>query len=148
MNKLLIGRGLFTLNAIGDAIGGFVADWNATHIFNDRWPPHAKFHDAQTMSFGVFLAASSLFFAWRGSGDRKTNILAAAALGGAVYVSQACAFLFPGVAWTDPEFLDRGQSLSQFPPQLYIDIVALSLVALASWLAWPSKAKMAPQGSV
>jgi hypothetical protein len=22
-----------------------LADSNRTHLFNDRWPPHAKFHD-------------------------------------------------------------------------------------------------------
>lgn len=139
MNKLLIGRCLLTINAIGDAIGGFIADWNATHIFNDRWPLHAKFHDAQTLSFGVFLALASLFFTWRQAGDRKTNVLAAALIGVAVYVSQACAFIFPGVGWTDPEFLDAGQTLTQFPPQLYIDIGAGLLVALATYLAWPPK---------
>jgi hypothetical protein len=44
MNKLMASRALFTVNAIGVAVGGFIADWTPTHIFNPNWPPHAKFH--------------------------------------------------------------------------------------------------------
>jgi hypothetical protein len=100
MNTLVIGRWLFTFNAAVVAAGWFLADMNATHIYNSHWPPHAKFHDGQTMAIGVMLAAASLFFAWRRSGDRQTNILATAVFGGMLYWSQAAANIFPGVAWT------------------------------------------------
>jgi hypothetical protein len=139
MNKLLAGRVLFTMNAAGLAVGGFIADWNATHIYNPNWPPHAKFHNAQTMAFGIVLAAATLFFALRKSGDRRTNVLAAAVTGGAVYWAQAMAWVFPGVAWTDPEFLKAGQTLSQFGPQVYFEILGTGMMLLASWLAWPPK---------
>lgn len=134
-----LGRWLITINAVGLAIGGFLADMNETHIFNDRWPPHAKFHNAQNMAFGPFLALASLFFIWRRSGDRQTNVLAAVLFGGIQYAAQACAFTFPGVAWTDPEFLEAGRSLTDFPPQLYIDMGASLFMIFATWLAWPPK---------
>jgi hypothetical protein len=138
MNKLLIGRALFSINAIGVAIGGFAADWNHTHIFNPAWPPHAKFHDGQTLSFGILLGIFSLFFAWRGSGDRRTNILAAAITGGVTSWAQAGAYAYPGVAWTDPEFLKAGQTLTEFGPQIYFEIAVTVIVLLAAWLAWPT----------
>jgi len=141
MNTLFAARCLFTINAVGIAIGGFVADWNASHIYNPRWPPHAKFHDGQTMAFGVLLGAATLFFAWRRSGDRRTNILAAAFTGGVTLWAQAAAFAFPGVAWTDPEFLGPGQSLHDFAPQIYFEMAVTFVVLLASWLAWPSAAE-------
>jgi hypothetical protein len=140
MNKLLVARCLFTINAAGLAFGGFVADWNESHIFNPRWPPHAKFHNAQTLAFGVVLAAATIFFTWRRSGDRQTNILAAAITGGATYWAQAAAFAFPGIAWTDPEFLKPGQSLDGFGPQVYFEILGSLVIFLAAWLAWPKKA--------
>ena len=37
MNKLLVGRCLFTFNAVGIAAGGFLADLNATHNGARRW---------------------------------------------------------------------------------------------------------------
>jgi len=135
--KLLVGRCLLTFNAVGIAAGGFLADMNATHMYNPRWPPHAKFHDGQTMAFGVLLSLASLFFTWRRSGDRQTNVLAAALIGGVLYWAQAAAFAFPGVAWTDPEFLKPGESLTEFAPQLYIDIGTSVVVMFAAWLAWP-----------
>ena len=144
MSRLLVGRCLLTLNAVGIAIGGFLADMNATHMYDPHWPPHAKFHDGETMAFGVFLSLASLFFTWRRPGDRQTNVLAAALIGGILYGAQAAAFAFPGVTWTDPEFLKPGQSLTEFPPQLYIDIGGSLLVMFAAWLARPQAAKPAP----
>jgi hypothetical protein len=135
--RFIAGRWLITINAVGIAVGGFFADMNATHMFNDNWPPHAKFHNAQTISFGPFLALASLFFIWRRPGDRQTNVLAAVLFGAIQYGAQACAFTFPGVAWTDPEFLAGGKSLTDFPPQLYIDIGATLFMLFATWLAWP-----------
>ena len=141
MNKLLVARCLFTINAAGIAVGGFIADWNASHVFNPRWPPHAKFHDGQTLAIGVLLAAVTLFFAWRRSGDRQTNIVAATLTGGVLYWAQAGAFAVPGVAWTDPEFLKPGQSLHGFAPQIYFEMLGTFVIGLASWLAWPPKAQ-------
>jgi hypothetical protein len=138
MNRLLVARCLFTTNAIGIAVGGFAADWNHTHIFNPDWPPHAKFHNGQTLAFGVLCAAATLFFAWRRSGDRRTNILAAAITGGLTLWAQAAAYTVPGIAWTDPKFLRPDQSLDDFGPQIYFEMAVTFVVLLAAWLAWPS----------
>lgn len=137
MSKSLIGRSLLTFDAIGLIVGGFIADMNATHIYNPRWSPHAKFHDAQTISFGVVLGLVTLFFTWRRSGDRQTNMLAAALFGVVLFWAQAGAYAFPGVAWKDPEFLKAGQSLSDFGPQILIGISMNICVFIATWLAWP-----------
>lgn len=137
MHRSTIGRWLFSLNALLVGGGGLLADLNNTHLYNPRWPPHARFHDGQTMAVGVLLALASLFFAWRGTGDRKTNVLAATLFAGLLYVSQAAANFFPGVAWTDPEFLKPGQTLTQLGPQVYLDLGMTALVLLAAWLSWP-----------
>ena len=44
------------------AAGGFLADWNRTHLFDPGWQPHARFHDAQTILLGSLLGASGLYF--------------------------------------------------------------------------------------
>jgi hypothetical protein len=47
--KIPIGRWLLSLVALFTIAGPYGADWNETHIYNPNWPPHAKFHNAQTM---------------------------------------------------------------------------------------------------
>ncbi len=116
MNRSTIGRWLFSLNAVLVGGGGFLADLNGTHLYNPRWPPHARFHDGQTMAVGLLFALALLFFAWRRGGDRPTNVLATTIFAGLLCVSQAAANLFPAVAWADPEFLQPGQRLAQVAP--------------------------------
>jgi small-conductance mechanosensitive channel len=91
------GRILFTLIAVFNAVSPFLADWNETHIYNPAWPPHAKFHNAQTMAMAVLLALATLYFVWS-SRDSQRIVLPAAVTGGLYWLSQALGFLFPGVA--------------------------------------------------
>jgi hypothetical protein len=39
------GRILLTLVALVTGLGGYVMDWNETHVYNPHWTPHAKFHN-------------------------------------------------------------------------------------------------------
>lgn len=135
--RATVARLLLTLAALVTCVGAALADWNDTHIYNPRWPPHAKFHTGQTISMGVALGLSTLLFTWRRSGDARTNLLAATLFAGTYWWTQAAANFVPGTAWTDPEFLKQGQSLTQFPPQGYIDIALTCVVLLAAWLGWP-----------
>ena len=148
MTRTTWGRVLLTGNAVLAAVGGFLADFNKTHLFNPRWPPHAKFHDGQTMAIGVLLGATSAWFAWRPGGDAKTNIAAAAIAGGTLYWSQALANLFPGVAWTDPDLLKPGQTLEQFSPQLYLDFLMTVAVVAGAWMALSPTGRSPARGGV
>lgn len=38
----MLGKLLLTVDAIALLLGAPIADYNHTHIFNPRWPPHAK----------------------------------------------------------------------------------------------------------
>ena len=141
MNRETIGRLLLTANAAVAAGGGFLADFNRTHLFNPRWPPHARFHDGQTMAEGVLVGLTSLYFAWRKSGDPRTNAVAATIAGGTLYWSQAAANLFPGVGWTDPDLLKPAETMDQVAPQLYLDAVMTLVTLFAGRLMLPKRAK-------
>ena len=119
--------GLLLLTAVNlfQVIGTYAADWSKTHIYNPNWPPHAKFHNAQTMAMAVVLAIASLYFTWRKGGDASTNVLGAAIFGAVYWVTQGLANFYPGVGWTDPEFLKPGQTLSDISPQM--------ISTLSSW---------------
>lgn len=90
----MLGKIFLTIDAIGLLFGAPIADYNHTHIFNPRWPPHAKFvlpyslthpapggrmlrhltanpprrfHGAQTISLSVLLGLATLYYTWRPS---------------------------------------------------------------------------------
>lgn len=84
------------------AVGGFAADWNRTHLFNPAWPPHARFHDAMTISLGALLGGTSLY-ALRAGSDRRDLVVGAAAPA-LFWAAMASAFAYPGTAGLQSEF--------------------------------------------
>jgi hypothetical protein len=95
MRMPLISRLLFTLSAIRLTVGAHVADMNPTHIFNGRWPPHAKFRTGQTLSMSLLLALLTIFFAWRKTSDQREAVLATAGFAATYWVTQATAISYP-----------------------------------------------------
>ncbi len=130
MKNWRIGAWIITLVALVTIIGPFIADWNATHIYNLRWTPHAKFHNAQTMLLGLGLGMSALWLVWRRNGDRQTNLLAATIFAAIYYITQAGSIAFPGTALFDPEF-DTGSAI---PLQPIMIVTILSLLGAAYYL--------------
>jgi hypothetical protein len=72
-------QGLLTVVALVTCFGAFAADWNETHIYNPRWSPHAKIHNGQTMSMGLALGATILYYLWRPvtAANAKDNLITA-----------------------------------------------------------------------
>jgi len=110
MKVATVGKLLISATAVGQMIGPYLFDFNRTHIYNESWPPHAKFHNAQTMSSGVALSVATLVNLWRPGSGRVG--LDAAALSASVYwVSQLSAVLYPGTASVDPPGEDNWPQL-------------------------------------
>jgi len=110
MKVATVGKLLISATAVGQMIGPYLFDFNRTHIYNESWPPHAKFHNAQTMSSGVALSVATLVNLWRPGSGRVG--LDAAALSASVYwVSQLSAVLYPGTASVDPPGKDNWPQL-------------------------------------
>lgn len=110
MKAATVGKALITATAVGQMIGPYLFDFNETHIYNESWPPHAKFHNAQTMSSGVALSVATLVNLWRPGSGRVG--LDAAALSASVYwVSQLSARFYPGTASVDPPAKDNWPQL-------------------------------------
>ena len=53
------GRGLLNLANLITAVAPVAADWNDSHIFNQRWPSHARFHGVVALTMTSSLAAST-----------------------------------------------------------------------------------------
>jgi hypothetical protein len=87
MKGTSFGRVILTSVATLTSVGSFLADWNRTHLFNPNWPPHAKYHDAQTILLGSLLGASGLLLPTQkgqapGEGPRARGSAALVLLGG------------------------------------------------------------------
>ncbi|WP_406304420.1 acetyltransferase [Streptomyces sp. NBC_00885] len=106
MPKLTTGRALLTLTSLVTMTGAYLADWNETHIYNPDWPPHAKFHNAQTMSMGAALGLMGLYLLWvhrdAWSPFRLQVIVGAASV---YWITQLSAILYPGTALVDGDWV-------------------------------------------
>jgi hypothetical protein len=116
--------------------GGFVADamvptTSRQHLWNTRWPPHAKFHNAQTMLMGIFGGLLTLYILF-GFGPLTRPMFFLATLPAASYwLAMSLAQLFPGTAWYDPEFKDASKRPGGFSPQQLLSYAFLVLIAIA-----------------
>jgi hypothetical protein len=99
-------RGRWLLSGIAGltAVSGFVADWNRTHLYNARWPPHAKFHDAWTILLGAGLGGLAIHLLWRRGSDPELELALGAGLPALFWAGQGGSYLFPGTAGMESEF--------------------------------------------
>jgi hypothetical protein len=120
--------------------GGLVADaivpsTAKQHLWNPRWPPHAKFHNGQTMVMGILAGSTSLFILFYFRPLTVPLFLIAAAIASMYWVSLLCAPLFPGTGWSDPEFEDETMRPLGFHPQQLLSYLLCSLLIVAVVLA-------------
>ena len=82
-------------------------------VKNPKWPPHARFHNGQTLSLAIMTAVMSLYFAFRTALPNSTispkeSAFIAAAIGSYYPVSGLTSILYPGADWSDPEYPHGG----------------------------------------
>jgi hypothetical protein len=122
-------KALLTIVSVFTALAAYVADWNETHIYNQRWPPHAKFHNGQTMSMGLALGTATLYHLWRPlkAEAARDNLKTVTIFASLYWITQLSAILYPGTRFTDPEFGDG-------MIQVYICAVTFSFIGFGYML--------------
>lgn len=121
-------------SAVGTVVGTGRADINGTHIFNPKWPPHARFHGAAGWGTVAGSQLIGLWLLWRPdgpTGDRDLSVKVAALLPTISWVPFFLALLTPGTAVEDePGHLPRvaGVPLNLVPATL---IPAVSAIGYA-----------------
>ncbi|KAF2968555.1 hypothetical protein GQX73_g5041 [Xylaria multiplex] len=127
----MLGRILLTIDSILLVVGAPIADYGPTHMFNPNWPPHAKFHNGQTINLSLLLGLATLFYTWRGAAtpELKREFMLASAFTGSIYwIAGICSILYPGTMGLDPEF--GGPGFPQAPLFAFAAVCALA----GSWL--------------
>ncbi|KAF4555577.1 Hypothetical protein D9617_2g055390 [Elsinoe fawcettii] len=122
-------RSLMTFTNLIYCLGAFYFDYGPTHVLNPNWPPHARFHNGQTMSLGVLLCAMVVWLLARSTSSKteaKDSVLLAGLIGSMYCSAGMTAILYPGTDWSDPEFEDPGQKW------LFSGLVVVNLAA--TWM--------------
>ncbi|KAF2831477.1 hypothetical protein CC86DRAFT_314860 [Ophiobolus disseminans] len=125
------GKSLLLLVNLITTIGPFLADWNETHIHNPTWPPHARYHNGQTMSMGLFIGLITFYALFitipstPSPQQQLTHLTWVLVLQTMIYVSSLSGILYPGALWMDPEFGDGRPQLYGFP-----------VVVGVAWVGW------------
>lgn len=125
--QLTASRLLVTLLAGFTAGSPFVADFNRTHVYNPYWPGHARFHNGQTMTFGLLSGLLALYFLWgRKTASPVANWQVACLLTAQYWLALVPAIFYPGATLTDPQYNGRpldaffGIVVSQWPMGLVL----------------------------
>ena len=105
------------------------------HLYNPAWPPHAKFHNAQTMLLGVFFGTLALVILFASHPLTLPIFLIAAAVAGGYFLAMVVAPLFPGTAWIDPEFRDFVPKPLGLNPQQLVTYILCALLTAAVVIA-------------
>ncbi|OAA65400.1 hypothetical protein SPI_02187 [Niveomyces insectorum RCEF 264] len=116
-------RSLMVCDNVLFAIAAYYADWSHTHIFNPRWPPHAKFHNGQSMTFGALSALTAVYLLGRRNANldaAKDSIFLAAVVGSLTTAAGLSAIFYPGTAWVDPEIDPDASAVFPMGVQGYI----------------------------
>jgi hypothetical protein len=125
------GRGLLTLANLITVVAPIAADWNDSHIFNRRWPSHARFHGVGALAMTSSLAGLNLWSLWSPATDRRTSRLFAAAVPVGYWAPFLVAPLVRGTMVDDPPHpIPRVAGV----PTSLLGAAATSLTAIAAWL--------------
>ena len=97
-------RWLIVFVASVTAIGGLLVDYfipasGRQHIKNPRWPPHAKFHNAQGILMGLYLGVLAIAILFLHQPLSMNGLVMAAILSSLYWVGIFGARIFPGTAW-------------------------------------------------
>ncbi|HEY2549987.1 MAG TPA: DUF6640 family protein [Streptosporangiaceae bacterium] len=139
----LIGRSLLTLaNAITVA-APFAADWNDSHIFNDRWPAHARFHGVTALAMSSTLASANIGSLWSGGSQARARFFGAA-IPIAYWAPFFLAPLVPGTAVDDPP--NPVRRVAGVPVSM-LGAAATTATAAAGWFLDRREARPRPTGA-
>lgn len=128
-----VGRLLLSFAIISVAMAPLTADLNETHIFNDAWPPHARFHTAVLLFTSAGLSVIGLWLLWRKTSEFRTHVFLAMLIPVLSWGSFFLALLIPGTGAEDvPGELPRVAGL---PLNLFVAMVLVLLSMVAWWMS-------------
>jgi hypothetical protein len=124
------GRLLLSGADVATVIAPLMADWNRSHIFNEQWPAHARFHGVVGLATPASLAALSVVRPWLNPHEAAARDFAAA-IPVAYWGAFVPAALIKGTGVDDPPH-PVGRVVG-VPANLFYAILTTGL-AIGGWL--------------
>jgi hypothetical protein len=137
VNRGKLGRSIMSFVLVVGAVISTAVDWNATHLFNPNWHPHARFHGALFLMILDAMTVVALWLLWRRSKEPEIGLKVAALFVAAVWMP----FLYietlvPGSSLLASEDVPVLKVAGMtFAPNLVVAAVLLLLTAIAYWIA-------------
>jgi hypothetical protein len=125
------GRLLLTLADLLTIVAPVLADWNESHLFNERWPGHARFHGVVSLAMATTLSGFAIWRLWSPASDTRSGRALAAAVPLAYWAPFFAATRFPGADVEDPPH--AVPRVAGVPTNL-LGAAATSATAAAGWL--------------
>jgi hypothetical protein len=125
------GRVVLTVAGIATIAGPIAADWNESHVFNQGWPSHARFHGVVALGTAAALSAFAVARLWLPFGDRAVRRDVAAAVPLAYWGSFFPAAVVRGTGLDDPPH-PVGR-IAGVPVNLFFATVT-TVTAVGGWL--------------
>ncbi len=98
------------------------------HIRNPRWPPHAKFHNGQSVMMGLIQGVLALVLLFEPGQLTLGRLLLAAIISSSYWLAAFGARVFPGMAWVDPEFEAATPKPLGLHPRQLLGLVLLAIL--------------------
>ncbi|MCO8276793.1 hypothetical protein M1L60_40060 [Actinoplanes sp. TRM 88003] len=92
------GRIVLTVALAATLLGPTVVDFNESHVFNEDWPPHARYHAVMLLAIGMAMSVVGLWLVWRRSTDPVTSLRVAAAVPVVVWGAFFVPLFVPGTS--------------------------------------------------
>jgi hypothetical protein len=132
---------MISIVAIASIAGGLLADFvipitAKQHIYNPNWPPHAKFHNGQTISLGILLGILSLFLLFRTEGDHWFQFILSTITASYYWLSLIFAGWFPYTDWVDPDFRGEVNMVLGLHPQQFLSYIMIILLITAFFIGY------------
>jgi hypothetical protein len=125
------GRVLLTLANVITLVAAVAADWNESHLFNERWPSHARFHGLVGLSMATVMSVFAVWRLWAPSAEPGSGRAVATAVPLAYWLPFFPAARFPGAGIEDPPYaVGRVAGV----PANIAGAAATSFAAVTGWL--------------
>lgn len=131
MPQRYLGRALISLANLLTLFFAFRADWNDSHVFNQQWRPHARFHTVTGLSMTAILTGFAQWLLWRPSKNPDATVTTAALTPIAYWGPFFLAPLVEGTGIDDPEH--RLARVGGVVPANLAGAGATVLTAAAGW---------------